>query len=83
LIPFVNDNARAAAERDALLDSFAAELTRAAYHVALRHRAAGTWLDLELDLWRALAGTVKQWGRKSSADQVPPGSPALPHEVIS
>jgi hypothetical protein len=21
----------------------------------------GTWLDLELDLWRALADTVKTW----------------------
>jgi hypothetical protein len=53
------------------LDNFAAELTRAAYGVALRHGTAGTWLDLELDLWRALADTVKQWGRES-----PPGSEA-------
>ena len=64
----MNDNARAAADRDALLDTFAAELTRAAYQVALRYGAAGSWLDLELDLWRALADTVKQWARKS-----PPG----------
>ena len=54
----MNDNHRAT--RDALLDNFAAELTRAAYYVALRHGTAGTWLDLELDLWRALADTVKQ-----------------------
>jgi hypothetical protein len=63
--PFMNDNPRATDDRDALLDNFAAELTRAAYHVALRHGTAGTWLDLELDLWRALADTVKQWGRES------------------
>jgi hypothetical protein len=61
----MNDNARATAERDALLDNFAAELARAAYHVALRHGAAGTWLDLELDLWRAVADTLKEWGRNS------------------
>ena len=55
----------ATADRDALLDTFVAELTRAAYHVALRHGAAGMWLDLELELWYALADTVKQWGQKS------------------
>ena len=47
--------------RDALLETFAAELTRTAYRVALRSRTQGTWLDLELDLWRALADTVKTW----------------------
>jgi hypothetical protein len=78
----MNDNARATADWDALLDNFAAELTRAAYHVALRHGVTGTWLDLQLDLWRALADTVKQWGRESPSGQVPPGSPDLFHEVI-
>ena len=48
--------------RDALLEALAAELTLAAYRVALRTRTEGTWLDLELDLWRALADTVKTWG---------------------
>jgi hypothetical protein len=78
----MNDNSRATADRDALLDTFAAELTRAAYEVALRHAPAGTWLDLQLELWQALADTVKQWGRKSSPGQVPPGSPGLAQEVI-
>jgi hypothetical protein len=50
--------------RDALLESFAAELTLAAYRVALRTRMQGTWLDLELDLWRTLADTVKTWERE-------------------
>jgi hypothetical protein len=67
----MNGNLWTGGDRDALLDNFAAELTRAAYGVALRHGTAGTWLDLELDLWRALADTVKQWGRES-----PPGSEA-------
>src|SRR5262249_52880046 len=53
--PSMRDNASAIADREALLDTFVAELTRAAYDVALRHRAAGTWLELELDLWRTLA----------------------------
>jgi hypothetical protein len=46
---------------DGLLETFVAELTLAAYDVALRARTRGTWLDLELDLWRALADTVKTW----------------------
>ena len=50
--------------RDALLESFAAALTHAAYRVALRTGTRGTWLDLELDLWKALADTVKAWGRE-------------------
>jgi hypothetical protein len=48
--------------RDDLLETFAAELTLAAYRVALRTRTQATWLDLELDLWTALADTVKTWG---------------------
>ena len=62
----MNDTARLTADREALLDHFAAKLTRAAYHVALQHGAAGTWLDLKLDLWQALANTVKEWGRSIS-----------------
>ena len=50
--------------QDALLETFAAELTLAAYRVALRTGTQGSWLDLELDLWRALADTVKTWGRE-------------------
>ena len=51
--------------RDVLLETFAAELTRAAYCVALRHQTRGTWLDLELGLWRALADKVKTWGQEN------------------
>ena len=49
-------------DRNALFETLAAELTLAAYRVALRTRTEGTWLDLELDLWRALADTAKTWG---------------------
>ena len=48
--------------RDAMLETLAAELTLAAYRVALRTRQAGTWLDLELALWRTLADTARTWG---------------------
>jgi hypothetical protein len=42
----MNDNARAAADRDAPVDTYAAELIPAAYHVALRHAGGArgsTW----------------------------------------
>jgi hypothetical protein len=39
-------------------EDFAAELTEAAYPVVLRHGIVDNWLDLELDLWRALLETV-------------------------
>ena len=63
--PFMHETARATADRAVLLEAFVAELTCAAYHVALRH-GAGQWLDLQLRLWHALADTVEQWARKSS-----------------
>jgi hypothetical protein len=59
-----------------LLDNFVAELTSAAYFVAIRHGTADTWLDLELDLWRALADTVKQWGRESQEHKSVPPRPS-------
>jgi hypothetical protein len=51
--------------RDALLETFAADLTLAAYRVALQARPEGTWLDLELALWKALAEKVKTWGQEN------------------
>jgi hypothetical protein len=58
----MNKNRDTAVEREARLDRFAAELTNVVYPVALRHRR-GAWVDLELDLWRALAETVRKWER--------------------
>ena len=51
-------------DQEACLDNFAAELTTAVYPVALRHGGGGSWVDLELDLWKALAETVKKRGRR-------------------
>jgi hypothetical protein len=53
---------RTPVNRDAPLETLVAQLTLAAYRVALQTRMEGTWLDLELDLWRALADTTRTWG---------------------
>ncbi len=49
---------KAPPSRNVLPESLAAELAAAAYCVALRTQSEGTWLDLELNLWRALAERV-------------------------
>jgi hypothetical protein len=63
----MNGNEGAAREWDRALERLAAEVTTTAYAIALRHRAGGSWLDLELALWEALARTVRDWG------PLPPG----------
>ena len=45
------------------LEDFVAELTAAAYVVALRHGAGNPWLDLQLELWRALTDAASKWNR--------------------
>ena len=59
----MNANERAAREWDRTLERLAAEVTATAYAIALRHGAGGSWLDLELGLWKALARTVREWTR--------------------
>jgi len=61
----MNVNRATTVDRNALLDSFAADLTAAAYPVALRHRRGGSWVDLELDLWKALSAAVNRWGQEA------------------
>jgi hypothetical protein len=63
----MNDTERAAREWEHALECLVAEVAAAAYDVALRHGAEGSWLDLELRLWEALARTVREWGH------LPPG----------
>jgi hypothetical protein len=58
------DTRDAARERDARLESFAAELAGAAYSLVLRCGLRDSWLEVELGLWRALAQTVQKWARK-------------------
>jgi hypothetical protein len=48
------------ADAQRFLEALAAELTAAAYPVALRHSAGETWLDLQLELWQVLSETIKK-----------------------
>jgi hypothetical protein len=43
------------------LGLFAAELTIAAYPIALRHGVDGSWFQLEMDLWIALVRVFEEW----------------------
>jgi hypothetical protein len=47
--------------QESFLESFSAELTEAAYGVALHQGTRATWIDLELTLWRELTQTVHKW----------------------
>jgi len=57
----MNGNDRNGTNRERFVDALAAELTEAAYVVALRHEKPESWIDLELDLWKALGETVQKW----------------------
>ena len=46
-----------------LIETVAAELTEAAYTVALRRGAVISWVDLELDLWKTLTETLQRLGQ--------------------
>jgi hypothetical protein len=48
-------------DRERFVEKLTAELTETAYVVALQHDRADSWVDLELELWRALQKTVHQW----------------------
>jgi hypothetical protein len=63
------------------VEEFLAELAAAAYRVSLRHGVKGSFLDLELDLWRELRVVLTQPRQEgdsasSAANQVG-GSPSL------
>jgi hypothetical protein len=44
----------------ALTEEVVAELAATAYRVALRHGTQGVFIDLELDLWRALRAKLSE-----------------------
>src|SRR5947209_4437355 len=52
----MDDHRAVDAGADQSLAALAAELTAAAYPVALRHAVGDKWLDLQLELWWALTG---------------------------
>ena len=60
----MSDDYIAACNGDTQVENLAAELTFAIYPIALRHGIAGSWIKVELGLWRALAETVKKWARE-------------------
>jgi hypothetical protein len=66
-------------DRDSSPENFAAEVTEAVFPVALRYGVGNRWLDLELDLWRALSETVENCARDLRGVGLPaltgPGSP--------
>jgi hypothetical protein len=43
------------------IDDLAAELTEAAFPIALRHGVGTNWLDRKLELWNAMTRTVNAW----------------------
>ena len=63
------------AERDAMVESLAAELAvPRLIKLALRHRPNAAWVDLELDLWRTLTQAIKTWestGRSQNLQPAP------------
>jgi hypothetical protein len=42
------------------LASLTATLTDTAYAVVLRHGVSGSWIDLQLELWRALTEAIER-----------------------
>jgi hypothetical protein len=63
----MSDDHHTAREQGARLDGFAAELTGAAYPLVLQRGLQGSWLRVELALWRAMARAVEKWGPPPSA----------------
>ena len=49
-----------------VLTSFAADLTDAAYSVVLRHGIVGSWINLQLDVWKVLAASITETARPAS-----------------
>ncbi len=53
------DGLTAPANATARAEDFAAVLTEAAFPLILRQQPQGSWLDLELNLWKVLGQTVQ------------------------
>jgi hypothetical protein len=43
-------------------------LVEAVYPVALEHRASGSWVELELELWKAVDAVVSERSAGSDVD---------------
>jgi hypothetical protein len=63
-------------EVDRRAEEYLAELTDAAYRVALRHGLKGAFVDVELELWRALRHVVRAHTPKGQREEaVCPSAP--------
>jgi hypothetical protein len=76
----MNDRYTTQMSQDAALDTFAAELTDAAYPIALKYGVSGSSLDLELEIWKTLTELVRRRGGElfrlpASSRVVSPGCP--------
>ena len=64
----VRDQRRAERRGRAEKETFVAQLTDAAYRVALDHGFMGSFVDVELDLWAALCRVVRRSRTNGAAD---------------
>jgi hypothetical protein len=55
-----------AGDRRSEVEDIAAEITEAAYPIALKHKPGERWLDLQLGLWHAIQRTVRDWQQYST-----------------
>jgi hypothetical protein len=60
----MNNGHTTQSDQDVLLDTFAAELTEAAYPVALKYGVLGSSLDLELEIWKTLTEVIRKRGHE-------------------
>lgn len=61
--PAMKNTPQTICEEDELLNTFAAELTDAAYPIALKYGVSGSSLDLELEIWKTFIALLHQRGR--------------------
>jgi hypothetical protein len=60
----MNQRNTTVSDEEVLLDTFAAELTDAAYPIALKYGVIGSSLDLELEIWKTLTELVHKRGHE-------------------
>ena len=60
----LNDERTVPANPESALDAFAAELTDAAYPIALKYGVSGSSVDLELEIWKKFTEMVRERGRE-------------------
>src|SRR5271166_6157020 len=55
-------------DRNARLESVAANLASAVYSIVLRHGIRGSWIQMEVGLWKVLTDTIQKWAREKPPD---------------